>query len=51
MQAAEQSPEEYKKSLIGSLDVATELASYVVEIQKSSIEITSNPFSNKSTIV
>ena len=39
MQAAEQSPEEYKKSLIGSLDVATELASYVVEIQKSSIEI------------
>ena len=39
MQAAEQSPEEYKKSLISSLDVATELASYVVEIQKSSIEI------------
>lgn len=34
-----QSPEEYKKSILDSLDIATELATYVVEIQKSSIEI------------
>jgi hypothetical protein len=39
MAPEEQSPEEYKKSILDSLDIATELASYVVEIQKSSIEI------------
>lgn len=39
MQAAEQSPEEYKKSLLGSLDLAHELGKYLGEIQESSIEI------------
>ncbi len=39
MQAAEQSPEEYKKSLLGSIDLAHELGKYLGEIQESSIEV------------
>lgn len=39
MQSAEQSPEEYRKSLLGSFDLAHELGKYLGEIQESSIEI------------
>jgi hypothetical protein len=39
MQAAEQSPEEYRKSLLSSIDLADELGKYLGEIQQSSIEI------------
>lgn len=39
MQAAEQSPEEYRKSLLGSIDLADELGKYLGEIQESSIEV------------
>lgn len=39
MQAAEQSPEEYKKSLLGSIDLAHELGKYLGEIQEYSINV------------
>ena len=39
MQAAEQSPEEYKKSLLGSIDIAHELGKYLGEIQEYSINV------------
>lgn len=39
MQAAEQSPEEYKNSLLRSLDLAHELGKYLGEIQEYSIEV------------
>ena len=39
MQASEQSPEEYKKSLMDSLDIGHELGKYLGEIQQYSIEV------------
>jgi hypothetical protein len=39
MQAAQQSPEEYKKSLLESFNLADQLSKYLVEIQSSSIEV------------
>jgi hypothetical protein len=39
MQSAEQSPEEYRKSLLSSIDLADELGKYLGEIQHYSIEI------------
>jgi hypothetical protein len=39
MQAADQSPEEYKKSLTDSLNIGHELGKYLGEIQSASIEV------------
>jgi hypothetical protein len=39
MQASEQSPEEYRKSLMDSLDIGHELGKYLGEIQQYSIEV------------